>query len=346
MFEWLKSLLGGGGDSADATEVALAAQFAEAVGYANAAATSALESCVRRYESAFLGATLSGVPGVTAESLAVYVRRVIADGESFALVVPDGLMPATSVDIRQGPDAAGLEYRLQLYAPDNFEQVVVPSRRCAHFVWSRDPTTWWRGRGPMTRASVTAAAMSLAERAALEEGRVPTAAMVPLPADYTAGQREVVKTGLAEAIRGGKKLLLPVGAHSSASPFSAGGRGPSSADFMVRRIQPAPDASLVQLRAALADAVRDACGVPSGLITGAAGPLVRESYRQFIAGSVMPLAQHFAAELRQKIPGSNPVFNFDALGYRQGQSFGRDLALLVGAGVELDEARAMLGAAA
>lgn len=343
MFAWLRGLLAGGGTAADAGELAANLHYAEALGFAGATATAAVESAAGLYSRAVAGCDLSGVPpGITPIALAAHARQCLVRGESFALLMDGELIPAASVDVRG--DAAGLRYQLQVQYPDAYETVTAPEARVFHARWSSDASgSWWIGRGPLQRASVTAAAVGLVEQAVKSEARIPSVSIIPMPSGGLGqDQRDSISAQIQKAVRSAHGLAFPTGTFGSAESFGTGKA--SAAEFAQRRIQSAPDAGLIQLRAQLTESVYHACGCSAGLFNpAAAGPSLRACWQRFVVGSVRPLCLMFSEQLR-KLPGANPVWDFSPLASRSGQSFARDLQSLKAAGYSLEDAQHLLGA--
>lgn len=112
---------------------------------------------------------------------------------------------------------------------------------------------------------------------------------------------------------------------------------------MAKRFGAAPPATLVELRNASASAVLDACGIPSALTaSGGDGAGRREVWRQFLWGSVAPLARVIEAEITAKL-GTTVRLRFDEL--RASDLAGRTRAFqsMVGGGMEIEKAAALAG---
>ena len=87
-----------------------------------------------------------------------------------------------------------------------------------------------------------------------------------------------------------------------------------------------------------------ACGVPAGL-HGRGGDASgrREAWRQFLPGSVTPVAEIIAGELRAKLEILDLMLMFDELYASDLQGRARALQSMVGAGMDLDDARRLAG---
>ena len=109
------------------------------------------------------------------------------------------------------------------------------------------------------------------------------------------------------AIKG--KLAL---VESTSSGWGEGTQGAPKRDLQQNRIGANPPAVLAVLRSDAALSVLAACGVPTSILEKTDGAGLRESWRQFLHASVIPVSQIISAELSDKL--DTPItLNFDRM---------------------------------
>ena len=131
----------------------------------------------------------------------------------------------------------------------------------------------------------------------------------------------------------GKAVLV----RSTSGNYDMGGPAPRD-DYRAVRLGANPPPTLNELRGSLAEHVLAACGVPVSALGRADGTLARESWRQFLHGSVEPLARIAAEEIGRKLDVDGLTFKFDALRASDVQGRARAFAGMVGAGLSVDDA--------
>ena len=109
---------------------------------------------------------------------------------------------------------------------------------------------------------------------------------------------------------------------------------------MPRRLGAAPPDSLIALREAVTVTIASACGVPPVLVLdGGDGTARREAFRQFLHGSIQPVARLVAQELTEKL--EQPVrLSFAALHAADVTGRARAWRSLVGAEGKMPDADA------
>ena len=124
------------------------------------------------------------------------------------------------------------------------------------------------------------------------EGEVPVSRIIPQPQ----GDSQSTANSIRNAITTGLRLALPE------TVAAGGGSGRASApltDWKPYRLGPDYMAGGRRTPRAGAARVASVCGLPPALAPGAAaaGPALRESFRQFVALTVQPLARILEAEI-------------------------------------------------
>ena len=105
-----------------------------------------------------------------------------------------------------------------------------------------------------------------------------------------------------------------------------------------------PHETLAGLHTETAKAIVGACGVPVQLVNGGTdSAALRESWRQFLHGSVQPVANLVQHELRLKLDSHGLSLNFDALFASDLSGRARAFQSMVGGGMEVSKAAALAG---
>ena len=107
----------------------------------------------------------------------------------------------------------------------------------------------------------------------------------------------------------GANLLVP----STSGGWDQGAAAAPREDWQPRRLGANPPAPLVDLRSGVGEHVIAACGVPPSMLGRSDGTLARESWRQFLHGSVRPVAEMVAEQLAEKLDTPDLAFSFESL---------------------------------
>ena len=147
--------------------------------------------------------------------------------------------------------------------------------------------------------------------------------------------------GLRDSVLGarGKSLFV----ETTAGSFGGDHRDAPRRDWVQERLGPAPDQTLAGLHDVSGQAILAATGVPLALASGRSdGSALRESWRQFLHGAVVPLANIMIEELREKLDTSLSL-NFDALFASDLSGRARAFQSMVGGGMDVAKAAALAG---
>ena len=308
--------------------------------------TAALETAAGLYARSFWAAEVSGGPDMLAqalppETLGAMARSLIRTGDSLHLldVDPAGavkLSPASAWEIRGSYRPEQWVYRATLSSPSGETTTVRAADSVVHLRYGYDPRRPWRGLGPLQWAAATGAIAGNTELRLGEEAGASVGAFLPVPrgptdpdddTDHLAGMRADI-----EAAKG-KGMLV----ETTSAGWTEGQGAAPMFDWKQQRFGANPPASVVTLRSEVAQAVLAACGVPSGLIVNSGNSAARESWRQFLFGSVGPLARIMEAELSAKL-GVPISLRFDELRASDLAGRARAFQSLVGGGMEVDKA--------
>ncbi|MDE2974562.1 MAG: hypothetical protein OXU64_07575 [Gemmatimonadota bacterium] len=305
--------------------------------------TAAVEACAGMWARAFASAEVEGdsfgvlTPGL----LARVARSLIVAGESLHLIRVRGedvrLIPSGSWDVfGDDPEPRGWVYRLQLDGPSGARTVTERHSGIVHVRYSDDPSRPWRGVGPMVRAGLSAELLSSLETRLRQEAGAPSAYVIPSPADGQETSTATLRSDV-KAAKGGVVM-----AETMASGYGDQSGAPQR-DWQQSRIGAHPPDVLRALRSDVGMAVCNACGVPAALLGGRSdGTLARESWRQFLHGSVAPVARIVEAEVSDKL---DSAVKLEFTGLYASDVAGRAQAFqkLVAGGMAVPEALALSG---
>ena len=347
-------------EPSDYTSMLLAASFARAAGTGNdPSVLGALETASGFWSRAFAAARVTGASSVKAAAvtpwmLSTVARSLIRSGESLWLIVIEGgavrLDPCAYWDVRgQSPNPSEWRIRADRVAPDTSRTDVYSYDRFCLFRYATDPNQPWRGRSPLATARSLSKLASYGEARLADELTSPVGSVLPWPTnpvttgpgtadddgddDVTLLRTEIAalrgSVGVVETTRGGHGL---------------GTEHAPRDDWALKRIGANPPAGIVNLHSAAAIAVLNACGVPASLaasdVTAAA---LRDSWRLFLFGSVMPVAAMVQEELREKLDAPGLTLDFsDTRAADIGQR-ARAFASLVKGGMKTEDAKRVAG---
>ena len=312
----------------------------------NAATTAAVEAAASMLARAFASATVSGTAPIraalTPAVLSEIGRRLIVSGNSVWLPATDtgGLRLAhvAEWDITGRADPNSWRYVLTLDGPTATRTVKTPGQGVIHFRYAVDPRRPWEGLGPLQLASTTAGLAAATDgllRAELESG---SCYVCPAPlAQLGASDLAALQTDLKAAK--GRTALVP----SMSAGWNDGTKQGASSDWKPSRIGGDPPASVVTLMSAAGRAVLAATGTPVQLFDAdTEGTGRREAWRQYLHGTVQPLARIVAAELSAKLD-SDIALSFEALFASDIQGRARAFQSMVNGGMEPARAAGLSG---
>ena len=204
----------------DATEVAISALAARAAGKdARPETLAALEIAASYVGRAFASAVVSGPEAARfltrARLMAMIGRSLVLRGELVMLPEGSALVPASTFDIRGGPN--DWAYRCDFAGPSSSVSRFLPAQSVLHFRINADPSRPWKGQAAHSLATATAATAANAEAAAASEAKIAISRLVPVASTLTPGQRDDTTGTLADELkRGGYFALSLIGARPGA----------------------------------------------------------------------------------------------------------------------------------
>lgn len=313
---------------------------------ADVASTAAAEICAGLWSRAFASAAVEpstvATRAVTPDVLAMVGRSLIECGEAcFELRIMDGALiacPVGSFAITGGMDPAGWMYELTIPGPSRTTVKTVRSEAVLHFRYGVSPREPWRGVSPLRRASETSGMLGNVERRLREEMGGVVGHVIPTPSANPNDEYSDLKDHLKNLA--GNFALVP---SMTDGGWSDPGRGNSpKSDWGVQRIGTNPPQTIDMLRSNAAVHVLAACGVPLTLLERSDGTAMREAWRQFLHGSVVPVAQCVEEELAHKL-NVRVALNFDSLFASDLSGRARAFQSMVGGGMDVEKAATLAG---
>ncbi len=288
------------------TEALIAALVTRAEGKSLAvpSATAALEACAGVVGRGFAASEVSGpdsiIQALTPSIMEMIGRSLIRRGEVVFLIDTMGgelkLLPTEAHDVDGGPDPSTWTYRLTLNGPSRtLTHDDIPSQSVLHFKYAVDPSTPYRGNGPIAVANLAGRLSAETVRALAEESSSPVGRLLGIPVDGGDATVAALKADIRDAR--GRTALIETG--------DWGNAGDSKVDLESRRFGPEPPASLVELISVASQEVYSAVGLNAALWGGAGGAgATREAWRLCLFGVLSPLGKLVQAELQGKLDDS------------------------------------------
>ena len=310
--------------------------------FAYASATGALEACAGLAARAFATAEVTAAPAITRalspSCMALIGRALLRRGEIVFYIDTTGgminLLPCQSHDVDGYPSPSSWEYRCTISGPERtYTYNRVPATSVVHITYARDPETPWRGIGPLQAAQLAGKLNAETSAALADESSGPRGSLLGVPIDGEDPTLAPLKASIRTLA--GKLALLETGDWGGAA---SGG----DVDLLPKRVGANPPAGLVEVFKLSREDVMAACGVNPSLFMDAQGTAQRESYRQFLFGTVAPLGKLVARELADKL---GDAVDLDWAELRASDVSGRARAFqsMVGSGMEVDRAMALSG---
>lgn len=311
-----------------------------------AGTTSALEAASGLYAAGFAASTHNGPDVLSPSILSEISRRLIRNGE--CVYVPDifrgklSLLAAESWDVTGGVRPDSWRYRVSIPGPSKTLTKTLPAKGVLHFMYSTEPMQPWVGKGPTQWATTSANLAGNLDKKLKQETDASSALVIPVPEDGGSGKDDDplkdLKADLAKAT--GQVALV----ETTQSGFGEGMGNRPVTDWKQNRIGPEPPEVLATLRKQAFEDVMSACLVPSALFDSAANSQgQREAWRRFALGALVPLSRIIGEELTAKLETETIDFDFGSLWAHDLQGRASSVKALVGAGMELAEAKQAAG---
>ena len=326
-----------------ATDAIVSALLSQAGGSSappSAGDLAAVEAAAGLWSRAFASATVeptsTRTSALTPGILAAIGRGLAVRGDIlFAIDVQEGLMltQAASWEVRGGSRPETWTYVADFPVPGGKRKRTLRADAVVHLRYATRPSAPWQGVSPLGMASETQALAGWLEKRLAEEVSTATAYMLALPENRSSSE------GLKADLKAGRGRL-----HIVDTTAAAWGDGKDSAprrDWESSRLGASPPETLGKLRSDVKDDIFGAYGIPSS-IHGTGGS-ARESYRQFLASTIIPLSKLILEELALKLDIPTLALDFSELRAADIATRARAFKQLVDAGMEKAEAMALAG---
>ena len=283
---------------------------------------------------------------LTSGTLGLIARDLIRRGESIHLILTDSgmleLISCGSWDVRGGWSEESWEYRVDLFGPSGNVTRLVPASSVIHCRYSYDPARPWHGLAPLGWATSSGnLAANLEDRLSQESGG-PVGYLLPVPTDSSpkddgTGPLDMLRKDI-NALKGQNVLT-----ETTAAAWGEGKQNAPMNDWKPNRVGANPPEVLAVLRSDMGRAVLGACGVPVGLFESQGSSQgAREAWRQFIYGSVQPLAKMVSEELSKKLE-TEVSLNFTELQAHDLAARAGSFKKMVESGIAVDRAAGLSG---
>ena len=279
---------------------------------------------------------------LTASVLYEMARQFVLNGQSVWLL---DASTARGVIVRQASDwdvrgVLDWRYRLTLSGPDGTVVRRTSSAGVLHPRLNVDPSQPHRGISPLDLPTTTTKVLSALETSLGREAGGLVGYVLPAPIEGLNDRDTQELENDIKALSGGTAMVPTM-----RRGFGEGAAGaPASADWKPNRIGPNPPPGEVELRNDVARSILSACGVPPVLVGGISGDAAaqRESWRQFLHGTIQPVADILAVEMSEKL--ELPVsLTFDRLFASDIQGRARAFQSLRNGGLALGRASELTG---
>ena len=280
--------------------------------------------------------------------LSMIGRSLIRRGEcAFLISVIGGkisLTPASPWNVTGGASPSSWRYELELVGPSNTTTKKQTVDAVLHFRYAVDPDSPWKGCGPLDVAEATGALAANLEVSLGNEAGTPHGYIMPVPQGEDVDQDEEddplaeMKSDLGH-LAGGLSIV-----ETTAAGWGEGRGAAPQKDWMANRLGPNPPAALCGLREDVTRSVLSACGISPAMVGGKSdGTARREAWRQFLFGSLAPVAKMVVEEFQSKLEIPDLRFEFDALRASDLTGRARAFQSLVGGGMAVEKAAALSG---
>ena len=291
----------------------------------NPTKTAAAEIAARAFGHAFAVAKVEpSTPELSALTPRIrydIARELILRGESGHVIdVQNSRVRLRSAvygfTVRGGPDEATWRYLVSLAAPTDQRARDYPGAAILHCRYSTDPAMPHIGIGPFGSASQSAKLATALESNIANEAAGPHGWLIPVPDEGTGDEDfDELETKLKQ-LRGRTALV------SSARHDFGDGGAPQRSEYEPKRFGFAVPESTPPMRADAIHSMLGAAGIPPELwAVGTTATSRREAWRQFLHGSVQPLAEIVMVELRAKLHPKLPcrLKTFSRAIFREGR---------------------------
>ena len=269
---------------------------------------------------------------ITPSVLFAIGRSLIRTGEYVAVRSNGGLIEGSISKVRGTKfDQSDWIYELAFSVPN--DRVAKADYSMDEFVFVKYIDGGTRGRSPIDVAATSSELHANITKRLAQELKTPTGYLLPIPA-RDGGSANVDELRKTIAAMDGRVLTV-----ESAQSLANTAGFTRTSDWTTNRVGANPPPVLAEL---LKDAYQQTislCGIPLAIVTQSSQ---REAWRQFIFGTISPLAKMIAHEL-QRVIDSEIEFEFDELRASDITGRARAFSSMVQAGMDLSTAAGLSG---
>ena len=210
----------------------------------------------------------------------------------------------------------------------------VPAQSVLHFKYAADPSTPWRGNGPIQVAALAGRLSAETSRALADKASGPVGRLLGMPVDGQDSTAEGLRADIAAAR--GRTAIIEAGDWGNSG-------GDSRVSLKSERFGADPPASLVELLSAASQEVYSAVGLNAALWGGAGGAgATREAWRLALFSVLAPLGKMVESELRDKLDDEVSL-SWQELRASDLSERARAFQSMVGGGMDISKAIAVAG---
>ena len=295
--------------------------------------TAAEEIIVGLYGRAFASATVTPdgpvADALTPRVLAMMGRDLAEYGESvWEIEVDQGHLSLAHASDYTVEGLRDWTYTLDHAYPDGIVSRILPANRVVHLRYGEHGSQPWKGIGPLRQASTTRRLTANLEARLTDEASARAGYLLPVPTVSAELQADLNKLK-------GKTVLV-----EQRQDFPEG-QSPNKAMQPVR-LGFTPPESLELLRLGVNRSLLVAGGVPASMLGGDANEM-REGYRQFLHGTILPVSKLALGELREKLDSPTLALAFDDLMASDIAGRARAFGSLVTGGMNIERAATLSG---
>ena len=317
------------------------------IGTADPAATAAVEACAGLIGRSLTAAIATPTYlGLTPSLMNTLGRELVLRGELVCWIRldPSGGLALREVASHQvvdgGTDPSTWRYRLEVPTPTGRHLTkLVMADEVVHWRHNTTAVEPWRGRSPLSLATLTAGLAATLEQRTQQEVAGPLGQLLPLP-------QQVDKPGTSDTLGPLETQLHGLDGGLALVEGMTGGWGEATRRDQTRGWQTqrlggdVPQAHQLLLTAA-SIAVMSACGVPPTLLHPA-GADTREAWRRFASGTMEPLGRIVLQEAHAKLD-TTAALDWSPLHASDIAGRARAFNGLVSGGMDIERAAALSG---
>ena len=309
-----------------------------------------VEGCIALYERAIQVCKIEHPTlQIHAQEQGSIARQIMTYGESVNVITVRmkensytiRLLPCSSWTVwGDDPDPMEWLYEVQIPAPNSITRhKYIPATGICHFRTATSHIQPWKGRSPLSRASLTADVTRLIEEDLRLELQVPIGRILILPEGSNRidpADEKPISDVIQEKIKNldGGIITVP----TVRGGFGLGPTAAPSQDYQLQPVGPMFSESILKARESLAVSIMSAFGIPPEIMMRSSeGTSQREGWRRFLYAGVKPLGAVIRDEITLKTESQCEI-NYTDLAAADLQGRARAFKQLIEAGMDTKQA--------